>query len=126
MGSLNPESEGIEKVTEQKQSGNGKLDHLLALKGFTKSLGPVQALTGVDFEVDAGEVVALVGDNGAGKSTLIKAIAAYSLRRFGGGLLRGKPVKIATEPAASSDRHGPPGSRALRQPRRSRQPLSRA
>src|SRR5689334_1161241 len=48
---------------------------LLELKGVTKRFGAVEALTDVDFEVGAGEVVALVGDNGAGKSTLIKAIA---------------------------------------------------
>src|SRR3954462_2071812 len=48
---------------------------LLELKGVTKRFGAVEALTDVDFEVFAGEVVALVGDNGAGKSTLIKAIA---------------------------------------------------
>jgi D-xylose transport system ATP-binding protein len=48
---------------------------LLELKGVSKSFGAVQALTKVDFEVRAGEVMALVGDNGAGKSTLIKGIA---------------------------------------------------
>jgi D-xylose transport system ATP-binding protein len=48
---------------------------VLALKGVSKSFGPVQALSDVDFEVQPGQVVALVGDNGAGKSTLVKTIA---------------------------------------------------
>jgi D-xylose transport system substrate-binding protein len=48
---------------------------VLSLKGVSKSFGPVQALSDVDFEVRPAEVVALVGDNGAGKSTLVKTIA---------------------------------------------------
>jgi D-xylose transport system ATP-binding protein len=48
---------------------------LLELRGVSKRFGAVQALYRVDFEVNAGEVMALVGDNGAGKSTLIKGIA---------------------------------------------------
>lgn len=48
---------------------------VLALRGVSKRFGAVQALTDVDLEVHAGQVVALVGDNGAGKSTLVKTIA---------------------------------------------------
>ena len=48
---------------------------LLRLRGVVKNFGPVQALKGVDLDIPAGQVTALVGDNGAGKSTLIKAIA---------------------------------------------------
>ena len=54
--------------------GNGSTP-VLSLKGVSKSFGPVQALSDVDFEVRPAEVVALVGDNGAGKSTLVKTIA---------------------------------------------------
>ncbi|WP_370552522.1 ATP-binding cassette domain-containing protein [Conexibacter sp. CPCC 206217] len=48
---------------------------LLELQGVSKSFGAVQALSGVDFDVHAGEVVGLVGDNGAGKSTLVKVMS---------------------------------------------------
>jgi D-xylose transport system ATP-binding protein len=85
---------GDEKVTDEARSGNGKPDHLLALKGFTKSFGPVQALTDVDFEVDPGEVVALVGDNGAGKSTLIKAISGVQPPDSGQAYFEGALVKV--------------------------------
>jgi D-xylose transport system ATP-binding protein len=67
---------------------------LLSLKGVSKSFGANQALTGVDFNVDAGEVVALVGDNGAGKSTLIKAIAGVQLCDEGEFTFRDVVVKI--------------------------------
>jgi D-xylose transport system ATP-binding protein len=48
---------------------------ILKLTNVSKSFGAVSALTDIDLEVKAGEVVALVGDNGAGKSTLIKILA---------------------------------------------------
>jgi D-xylose transport system ATP-binding protein len=48
---------------------------ILELRGISKRFGAVQALSNVNFDVYAGEVVGLVGDNGAGKSTLIKCVA---------------------------------------------------
>jgi len=67
---------------------------VLALKGVSKSFGPVQALSEVDFEVHNGEVVALVGDNGAGKSTLVKTIAGIHGADEGSILFEGNEVKI--------------------------------
>ncbi len=69
---------------------------VLELRGVSKRFGAVQALTDVDFEVDAGEVVALVGDNGAGKSTLVKAISGVNLADAGEFLFEGKPASIST------------------------------
>jgi D-xylose transport system ATP-binding protein len=67
---------------------------LLELRGVFKSFGSVQALSDVDFEVRAGEVMALVGDNGAGKSTLIKCIAGIHQMDEGELLFEGQPVSI--------------------------------
>ena len=67
---------------------------VLALKGVSKSFGPVRALDGVDFELHDGEVVALVGDNGAGKSTLVKAIAGINPADSGEVRFEGEPVNI--------------------------------
>ncbi|MDX3072335.1 ATP-binding cassette domain-containing protein [Streptomyces sp. NPDC088354] len=67
---------------------------VLALRGASKRFGAVQALTDVDLEVHAGEVVALVGDNGAGKSTLVKTIAGVHPIDEGVIEWEGKPVSI--------------------------------
>jgi D-xylose transport system ATP-binding protein len=67
---------------------------LLEAKGVSKRFGAVEALTGVDFEVHAGEVVALVGDNGAGKSTLIKAIAGIQPGEEGTYYFNGEEVTV--------------------------------
>src|SRR4051812_12209680 len=69
---------------------------LLQLRGVTKSFGSVQALSDVDFEVNKGEVMALVGDNGAGKSTLIKCIAGTYTMDDGELLYDGERVTIHT------------------------------
>jgi D-xylose transport system ATP-binding protein len=67
---------------------------LLEIRDLTKTFGSVQALSEVDFEVQSGEVMALVGDNGAGKSTLIKCIAGIHGHDSGEILFEGKPVTI--------------------------------
>ena len=74
---------------------------LLELKGFTKSFGAVQALKDVDFSVEAGEVVGLVGDNGAGKSTLIKAISGAQPADSGTAEFEGREVHFTSPTAAT-------------------------
>lgn len=59
---------------------------------LAKSYGSVQALRGVDFSVDAGEVVGLVGDNGAGKSTLVRCLSGAQAPDSGQMYLDGKQV----------------------------------
>jgi rhamnose transport system ATP-binding protein len=56
---------------------------VVALKGATKAYGPNKALTDVDLELRAGEVMCLAGENGAGKSTLIKILTGAIVRDRG-------------------------------------------
>jgi D-xylose transport system ATP-binding protein len=75
---------------------------LLALEGFSKRFGPVEALKDVDFDLHGGEVVGLVGDNGAGKSTLIKAIAGVQPPDAGAARFQGRSVNLNTPQAATA------------------------
>ncbi|HTW43191.1 MAG TPA: ATP-binding cassette domain-containing protein [Solirubrobacteraceae bacterium] len=67
---------------------------LVALRGVTKTFGPVQALTDVDLDVPVGAVTALAGDNGAGKSVLIKTVAGLWQPDAGEIRWEGRPVRL--------------------------------
>jgi D-xylose transport system ATP-binding protein len=67
---------------------------VLSARGVSKRYGAVRALTGVDLDVSAGEVVALVGDNGAGKSTLVKVISGATPADEGTIEFGGEAVRI--------------------------------
>jgi len=55
----------------------------IIVEGLRKSYGPVQAVTGVSFEVDEGEVFALLGPNGAGKTTTVEVLEGFRSRDAG-------------------------------------------
>ncbi|MDR7186699.1 D-xylose transport system ATP-binding protein [Microbacterium trichothecenolyticum] len=71
-------------------------ERVLTMRGIGKRFGAVKALTDVDFWVNEGEVVALVGDNGAGKSTLVKVLAGVHPPDSGSIEFDGEPVGIDT------------------------------
>ena len=70
---------------------------LLAVENLAVAYGGIQAVKGIDLDVDAGELVCLIGANGAGKSTTLKSICGLLALaggdvRFEGRSLRGMPV----------------------------------
>ena len=73
---------------------------VLSLRGVSKNFGAVSALTDIDLDVHAGEVVALVGDNGAGKSTLVKILAGVHQPTSGTITFSGEAVTLANPSTA--------------------------
>ncbi len=79
-----------EEITRIKRAG-GHLP-MLSCKGIDFSYGQLQVLFDVDFTVDDGEMVALLGTNGAGKSTLLKVISGVGLPSAGTVRYRGQDI----------------------------------
>ncbi|MDP3252863.1 MAG: ATP-binding cassette domain-containing protein [Hydrogenophaga sp.] len=71
---------------------NSNAPLVIQAKGLVKRYGQVTALDGADFELRAGEILAVIGDNGAGKSSLIKALSGATIPDEGQIFLDGQPI----------------------------------
>jgi simple sugar transport system ATP-binding protein len=76
--------------------GGALMTAVLEAKGISKQYGHVEALTGANFDINAGEVVALIGDNGAGKSTLVRILSGTEPATSGQMFFEGKPVVLTS------------------------------
>lgn len=92
-GDLDSMIEGVieEETVQRIHAGGGRLP-TLACRGIDYSYGQTQVLFGVDFSVDEGEMVALLGVNGAGKSTLLRAISGIGLPDRGSVRFQGHDI----------------------------------
>jgi fructose transport system ATP-binding protein len=79
-------------------------ESILTARGLIKRYGRVTALDRADFEVEAGEIVAVIGDNGAGKTSLIKALSGALKPDHGEILLEGRVVRFASPREARAAR----------------------
>lgn len=70
---------------------------LLAFQGIVKAFGATKAVAGVDLEIQAGQIHALLGANGAGKSTLIKLLSGLHSADAGTIRFKGQPISPRTE-----------------------------
>jgi ABC-2 type transport system ATP-binding protein len=77
---------------------------MIDVKDLTKSYGPVQALRGVSFHVDPGEIIGLLGPNGAGKTTMMKILTGYLQPSSGTAMV--DDLDVVTQALAVQERIG--------------------
>jgi ribose transport system ATP-binding protein len=93
-----PDSIAAARVASVGAPGTAPL--LVQMKGIEKSFPGVHALKGVNLDLFAGEVLALMGENGAGKSTLMKVLTGVYQEDAGEIFVEGKQVKVPNPKAA--------------------------
>ena len=83
---------------------------LLEVRGLTVNYGPIQAVRGIDLDVEEGKIVALLGANGAGKTTTLRAISGVLKPSRGSITLNGDPIgRRASKVARQGIRMSPEG-----------------
>ena len=75
---------------------------ILEARGLSRSFGHVRALDNADFDINAGEVVALIGDNGAGKSTMVKALSGNLALDSGEIFFEGQQIEMTNPQQVSA------------------------
>ncbi|MEQ8965857.1 MAG: ATP-binding cassette domain-containing protein [Azospirillaceae bacterium] len=83
-------------TAERRAPAAGTAPPLYEARNISKKYGNLQALDGINFHINAGEVIGLLGDNGAGKSTLIKMMSGVVRPDSGEILIDGKPTRITS------------------------------
>jgi len=78
-------------------------EYIVRMQGVSKSFPGVKALDDVDFDLRAGEVLALLGENGAGKSTLMKILSGVYQRDAGQVTVFGKDVEVGLTPRKAQE-----------------------
>jgi simple sugar transport system ATP-binding protein len=93
---MNHDSRPEEGRREEHMGSHAEVTPLLEAKAISKYFGAITALNNVNFHVDPGEVLGVVGDNGAGKSTLMKILSGLYVPSEGELVFQGRPVRFSS------------------------------
>lgn len=92
----------MKSITKKDRLVGGRMNELLKMEGISKAFPGVQALSNIQFELEKGEVHALLGENGAGKSTLMKILTGIYQKDAGTIFYQGKEIEVPDTKTAQS------------------------